>query len=104
MRIRLGIVGFVFLAAALGCEGDPNDPQTWIKQLKDTRPTVDKKTTVQKQSIQQLVRINNKVAVGPLIALYNDPKGSRDPDVLDAIMHFHDPAATPLLIKAVEEY
>jgi HEAT repeat protein len=102
MRIRLWIVGSVFLAAALGCEGDPNDPQTWIKQLHDTRPTVDKKTTVQKQAIQQLVRLKDKAAVEPLIALYNDPKGAKDADTLEAIISFHDPRSIPLLLAAME--
>jgi HEAT repeat protein len=63
---------------------------------------VDKKTTVQKQAIQQLVRLNKKEAVQPLIELYNDPKGSKDADVLDAIIHFHDPASIPLLLAAME--
>ncbi len=90
------------LLAWAGCEGDPNDPQTWIKKLHDVRLSPDKSTTVQKQAIQNLVRIDNKVAVPALIELYKDPKGSHEPDVLDAIIHFHDAQSIPLLKDALE--
>src|SRR5262249_39966407 len=41
-------------------------------------------------------------ALPALIALYKDPKGSRDPDVLDAIIHFHDASSIPLLVAAMD--
>jgi len=89
-------MGFVLALALLGCGcvGDPNDPHTWIKKLHDIRE--------QREAVRNLVRINDKVAVQPLMDLYKDPKGSRDPEVLDAIIHFHDARAIPLLIEALD--
>src|SRR5215471_14617017 len=92
MRRYLGVL--TLLALGVGCVGDPNDPQTWIKKLYDIRE--------QREAVRNLVRLNDRVALPALIALYKDPKGSRDPDVLDAIIHFHDASAIPLLVAAMD--
>src|SRR5687767_3618041 len=75
------------------CISDPNDPKTWIKKLNNPRE--------QQEAIQNLVRIDDKVAVPALIELYRDPKGSKTPELLEAIVHFHDPASIPLLIESL---
>jgi HEAT repeat protein len=80
-------------ALTLACVGDPNDPQTWIKKLHDPRE--------QHEALRNLVRLDDKVAVQPLLDLYKDPRG-REPEVLDAILHFHDPRAVPMLIDLMD--
>src|SRR5436190_1956516 len=92
MSQRLRFVLPLLLTCA--CVSDPNDAQTWIKKLRDVRS--------QKEALHNLKRINDKAAVPPLIALYQDPRGSKDPEVLDAILHFHDAQAIPLCIANLE--
>jgi HEAT repeat protein len=99
--LALGLVLTLGMAAA-GCEGDPNEPQTWIKKLRDVRPLPGGKGTVQEEAIRNLRRINNKAALPALIELYKDPRGSRAPEVIEAIIQFHDPASAPLLISTLD--
>src|SRR5262249_30475401 len=49
-----------------------------------------------------IVRINDKQAVPALIQFYQDPKGSKDLAVLDAIIHFHDRQAIPIYIAELD--
>src|SRR5437016_11919239 len=90
---RLVLVSFAALLTAR-CIRDPNDPQTWIRKLHDPRE--------QKEAIQNLVRIGDPVAVPPLLTWYQDPKSGKSAEVLDAIIHFHDTRAIPVLLGSLE--
>jgi HEAT repeat protein len=91
--MRKGFVLALLVPAALiiGCVSDPRDPQTWIKQLNDP--------IQQKDAVRELVKINDPVAVEPLIALY---KKSHDPEHLKAIAHFKDKRALPVFIDSLD--
>jgi HEAT repeat protein len=78
----------------LGCQGDPNDPMTWAKQLKDLR--------TQKEALDHLANMDvekARPAVPALIDLYTETKR---PEHLEALARYKDPATKPLLIAALE--
>ncbi len=95
MRTQLTAVLAVTLAlGALACQGDPNDPMTWAKQLKDLR--------VQKEALDRLADMDvekARVAVPALIDLYNDAKR---PEFLQALARYQDPRTKPLMIAALD--
>jgi HEAT repeat protein len=77
-----------------GCQGDPNDPMTWAKQLKDLR--------VQKEALDHLANMDvekARVAVPALIDLYNDAKR---PEHLEALARYADPRTKPIMIEALD--
>src|SRR5579883_3500329 len=75
----------------IGCYSDENDPKTWIKKLDDPRD--------QKEAVRRLVKLHDKQAVAPLLALYNK---THDPEHLKALATFDDPATVPALIDALD--
>jgi HEAT repeat protein len=95
MRTQLAAVLAVTLAfGALACQGDPNDPMTWAKQLKDLR--------VQKEALDHLADMDvekARVAVPALIDLYNDAKR---PEFLQALARYQDPRTKPIMIEALD--
>ncbi len=90
---------FALVAAALslasaGCQGDPNDPMTWAKQLKDLR--------VQKEALDHLANMDvekARPAVPALVELYNDDKR---PEHLESLARYLDPRTKPIMIEALE--
>src|SRR5215471_21673594 len=84
-----------FLAfVSLACEGDPNDPMTWAKQVKNLR--------TQKEALDHLANMDvekARPAVPALIELYQDTKR---PEHLEALARYLDPRTKPLLIEALE--
>jgi HEAT repeat protein len=95
MRTQLTAALAVTLAlGALACQGDPNDPMTWAKQLKDLR--------VQKEALDHLADMDvekARVAVPALIDLYNDAKR---PEFLQALARYQDPRTKPIMIEALD--
>jgi HEAT repeat protein len=96
MRIRLMALPLVaaLSVAAWGCQGDPNDPMTWAKQLKDLR--------TQKEALDHLANMDvekARPAVPALIELYTETKR---PEHLEALARYKDPASKPLLIAALD--
>src|SRR5438046_2137894 len=89
--VRMKRLGFWVLCLTIGCVSDPRDPKTWIKKLDDPRES--------KDAVRELVKLNDPVAVPPLIALF---KKSKDPEHLKAIAHFKDRRALPALIEALD--
>jgi len=78
----------------LACQGDPDDPMTWAKQLKDLR--------TQKEALDNLARMDvekARVAVPALIDLYKDDKR---PEHLEALARYKDDRAKPLMIAALD--
>jgi HEAT repeat protein len=79
---------------SLGCSGDPNDPETWAKQLKNLR--------TQKEALDHLANMDvekARPAVPALIELYKD---TRRPEHLEALARYKDERSKPLLIEALE--
>jgi HEAT repeat protein len=80
--------------ANLACQGDPDDPMTWAKQLKDLR--------TQKEALDNIARMDvekARVAVPALIDLYKDDKR---PEHLEALARYKDERAKPLMVAALE--
>jgi HEAT repeat protein len=96
MRIQMRtLVAVAALGVAnVGCQGDPNDPMTWAKQLKNLR--------VQKEALDHLANMDvekARPAVPALIELYNDAKR---PEHLEALARYLDPRTKPIMIEALE--
>jgi len=76
------------------CTGDPNDPLTWSKQLKNLR--------TQKEALDHLANMDAekaRVAVPDLIELFKDTKR---PEHLEALARYLDPRTKPIMIEALE--
>ena len=98
MRTPLVVSRAAILAATvvlgLGCTGDPNDPMTWAKQLKNLR--------VQKEALDHLANMDvekARPAVPALIELFNDTKR---PEHLEALARYADPRTKPIMIAALD--
>jgi HEAT repeat protein len=90
MKANRHIAAAAVAALALACIGDPEDARTWVKKLDDVRE--------RKEAIRNLVRLDDKVAVEPLIAAW---KSTHDAAMLDALIHFHDPRSIPALVDTL---
>lgn len=80
--------------SSFACQGDPNDPMTWAKQLKDLR--------TQKEALDNLAKMDvekARPAVPALIELYQDTKR---PEHLEALARYKDDRTKPLLISALD--
>jgi HEAT repeat protein len=94
MRIRIVGLAALFALGAASCTGDPNDPITWAKKLKDLRE--------QKDALDRLANMDTeraRPAVPYLIDLY---KASRKPEHLEALARFKDPETKPLMLEALD--
>lgn len=84
----------VLAVSQLACEGDPNDPMTWAKQLKNLR--------TQKEALDHLANMDverSRPAVPALIELYQD---SKRPEHLEALARYKDERTKPILIAALD--
>jgi HEAT repeat protein len=95
MRTQLTAALAVTLAVgAVACQGDPNDPMTWAKQLKDLRS--------QKEALDHLANMDvdrARPAVPALMDLYND---SKRPEFLEALARYNDPRTKQIMIDALD--
>jgi HEAT repeat protein len=99
MRTQTLALSLAAFAAALAvgnlaCQGDPDDPMTWAKQVKDLR--------TQKEALDHLANMDvekARPAVPALIELYQDDKR---PEHLEALARYKDPRTKALLIAALE--
>jgi len=95
MRTQLTALALILaLGAATACEGDPNDPITWAKQLKNLR--------TQKEALDHLANMDvdkARPAVPALIELYQDTKR---PEHLEALARYKDERSKQLFIDALE--
>jgi HEAT repeat protein len=76
------------------CQGDPNDPMTWAKQLKNLR--------TQKEALDHLANMEvekARPAVPALIELFKD---SKRPEHLEALARYHDPRTKDIMIEALD--
>jgi HEAT repeat protein len=111
--LALGLWGALLLSA--GCEGDPNDPQTWIKKLDEgalrekaveelTRIYTDQLNAKNGNADDPAVKALRDVIVPPLVAAfkkYRDDVGARE-KTLDALASMHDPRAEEVFIAALD--
>ena len=95
MRTQLtAALAATLVFGGLACQGDPNDPMTWAKQLKDLR--------VQKEALDHLADMDvekARPAVPALIDLYNDAKR---PEFLEALARYQDPRTKQIMIEALD--
>src|SRR4051812_633389 len=95
MRTQLtAALAVTLVFGGLACQGDPNDPMTWAKQLKDLR--------VQKEALDHLANMDvekARPAVPALIDLYNDAKR---PEFLEALARYQDPRTKQIMIEALD--
>jgi HEAT repeat protein len=97
MRFQsLALTLFAALLAfgTLACEGDPNDPMTWAKQLKNLR--------TQKEALDHLANMDvdkARPAVPALMELYQDTKR---PEHLEALARYKDERSKAVFIEALE--
>jgi len=91
---KLAVLSLVIGALVGACSGDPNDPMTWARKLKNVRD--------QQEALNQLARMGAeraKVAVPALIELYKETK---KPEHLEALVRYKDPSTVPLFVDAME--
>ena len=82
------------LSTVPACQGDPNDPLTWAKQLKNLR--------TQKEALDHLANMDvdkARPAVPALIELFKDTKR---PEHLEALARYLDPRTRPILLEALD--
>lgn len=103
------------LLALGGCEGDPNDPQTWIKKLEEgalrekaveelTRIYTDTLNSKNGNNDDPAVKALRDAIVPPLVNAfknYRDDIGSRE-KILDVLAAMHDPRAEEVFIAALD--
>jgi HEAT repeat protein len=96
--MRISVAPALGLALTLctisACQGDPNDPLTWAKQLKNLR--------TQKEALDHLANMDvekARPAVPALIELFQDTKR---PEHLEALARYLDPRTKPILLEALE--
>jgi HEAT repeat protein len=94
MRIQIVGIAALLAFAATSCTGDPNDPRTWAKKLKDLRE--------QKEALDHLANMDverAREAVPELIDLYKDTK---KPEHLEALARYKDERTKALFVEALD--
>src|SRR2546423_7885161 len=95
MRTQLtAALALTLAVGAVAWSGDPNDPMTWAKQLKDLRN--------QKEALDHLANMDvekARPAVPALIDLYTE---THRPEHLQALARFKDDRAKKLFIDALD--
>ncbi len=95
MHIRkLAVVSMLAGLLVSACTGDPNDPMTWAKKLKNIRD--------QQEALNQLARMGVERARPALPYLIDLYKETKKPEHLDALVRFKDPRTIPLFIDALD--
>src|SRR6187401_181862 len=95
MRTSSVVLAFTLSVSLMSaCTGDPNDPMTWAKQLKNLR--------TQKEALDHLANMDvekARPAVPALIELFKDTKR---PEHLEALARYADPRSKEIFIEALE--
>jgi len=94
LSLAFAIVLPLLTLSQLGCTGDPNDPMTWAKDLKNLR--------TQKEALDHLANMDvekARPAVPALIELYQDTKR---PEHLEALARYKDERTKPIMIEALD--
>ena len=95
MRTSSVVLAFTLSVSLMSaCTGDPNDPMTWAKQLKNLR--------TQKEALDHLANMDvdkARPAVPYLIELFKDTKR---PEHLEALARYLDPQTKQIMIEALD--
>jgi HEAT repeat protein len=94
LSLSVATLSALLAVSNLACQGDPDDPMTWAKQVKDLR--------TQKEALDNLARMDvekARVAVPALIELYQD---DHRPEHLEALARYKDERAKPLMVAALD--
>ncbi|HXU05948.1 MAG TPA: HEAT repeat domain-containing protein [Polyangia bacterium] len=92
VALALGLA--LALTTVSACQGDPNDPLTWAKQLKNLR--------TQKEALDHLANMDvekARPAVPYLIELFKDTKR---PEHLEALARYLDPRTKDIMVEALD--
>jgi HEAT repeat protein len=92
--VAAALVLALALTAVSACQGDPNDPLTWAKQLKNLR--------TQKEALDHLANMDvekARPAVPYLIELFKDTKR---PEHLEALARYSDPRTKDIMVEALD--
>ena len=92
VALALGLA--LALSTVPACQGDPNDPLTWAKQIKNLR--------TQKEALDHLANMDvekARPAVPYLIELFKDTKR---PEHLEALARYLDPRTKDILVEALD--
>ena len=96
LLIKAALLGILTAASGLtltSCSGDPNDPHTWGKKLKDLREREEALDRIAAMDAEKA-----KVVVPQLMELYNE---TRSAEHLQALARYKDPQTKPLFIEAL---
>jgi HEAT repeat protein len=85
---------WLVISAAAACTGDPNDPKTWAKKLKDVREQREALNRIANMDVERA-----RAVVPDLMELY---KTTRSPEHLDALVRYKDERTKPLFIEALD--
>ena len=89
------VVGLLTAGLVLsGCAGDPNDPRTWARKLKNLRD--------QKEAMDQLAKMSPERALPALPEMIELYKETKKPEHLEALSRFHNDQTKPLFVEALE--
>jgi len=92
--VALALGPALALSTVPACQGDPNDPLTWAKQIKNLR--------TQKEALDHLANMDvekARPAVPYLIELFKDTKR---PEHLEALARYLDPRTKDILVEALD--
>jgi HEAT repeat protein len=95
MQIRtLAVLSMIAGSFAGACTGDPNDPMTWAKKLKNVRE--------QQEALNQLARMGVDRARPALPYLVDLYKETKKPEHMDAQVRYNDTSTIPLFVEAMD--
>jgi HEAT repeat protein len=95
MQIRtLAVLSMIAGSFAGACTGDPNDPMTWAKKLKNVRE--------QQEALNQLARMGVDRARPALPYLVDLYKETKKPEHMDALVRYKDTSTIPLFVEAMD--
>jgi len=97
MRLTVRVVAALLCVSFVGAcsKGDPNDPQTWVKQLSS------EETAAKLQALEKLAELGDKsaaAAIAPLLAEGGEVKVQ----AVKTLAKLNDPASVPALIDAID--
>jgi len=95
-RLRAAAAFAFVLAVGLvpACQGDPNDPLTWAKQVRNLR--------TQKEALDHLANMDVEKARPAVPALIDLFKDTKRPEHLEALARYADPRTKDIMVEALD--
>ena len=91
---NLAVLSMIAGLLVAACSGDPNDPLSWAKKLKNVRD--------QQEALNQLARMGVERAKPALPYLVDLYKETKKPEHLDALVRYKDISTIPLFVEALD--